>query len=81
MISGRIVCAVGSANVDDRCKFHVIGTEEVGQIQLGGRASLNANRRSIQLMRARYAQVLTNHKALAVVVIHAGKFEAQIHVA
>ena len=60
---------------------HVVGAEEITQVELGGGARDDADAGAIEVEPGLHAQVLTHHEALTVVVIHAGELEAQLDVA
>ncbi len=60
---------------------HVLASEIVGEVQLGRRARLRADRRAVELRGAGDARGLLHHKALPVVVDHAREIEAERGVA
>ena len=55
--------------------------EEVGEVQLGGGAGLDADRGAVELGGRGDAELLRHHEALAVVVVHPGEGELQVGVA
>jgi hypothetical protein len=59
----------------------VVDLEEVGQVQLGRGAGLDADRRAVQFLGRGHAQLLLHHEALAVVVVHADEIELEVGVA
>ena len=63
-----------------RLVVHVVGAEIVGQVELGGRARLDADRRAVEFGRGLHAHVLANHEALAVIVVDAQEREFEIDV-
>ena len=63
-----------------RLVVHVVGAEIVGQVELGGGAGLDADRRAVEFGGGRHAHVLADHEALAVIVVDAQEREFQIDV-
>ena len=60
---------------------HGVDAEEVGQVQLGGGAGLNADSCAIKLFGRGHAELTGSHKALTVVVVHTYEFELQVNIA
>ncbi len=60
---------------------HVVHAEEVREVELGGGAGLDADRGAVQFLGRGHAQVLADHEALAVIVVHADEFELEVRVA
>ena len=65
----------------NRLILDLVGPEEVGQVQLGRGAGLNADRCAVELLGALHAQLLGNHEALAVIVVGALECELDVDVA
>ena len=65
----------------DRVVGHVVGIEIIGQIELGRRAGLNANRRAGKLKRGSDFQFAADHEALAVIIGDADEVETERGVA
>ena len=57
-----------------------VAAEIIGHVQLGGGTRLNTDGSTIQLLGAADAQVFVDQKALAVVIVNAGKVNAQLGV-
>src|SRR6185312_6729871 len=87
---GRIdVAAAGLISLDgliggrecDGLDLHVMGTEIIREIELGGRALPDTNRRAGELERRSHLQRLADHETLPVVIVDAGKDQSQAAVA
>ncbi|KAG1223634.1 hypothetical protein G6F68_020289 [Rhizopus microsporus] len=58
-------------------EFDLLTTEPVSQVQFGGGARLHADGGAVQFLSALDVQVLGDHDALRVVVVHAHADQAQ----
>ena len=72
---------LGDVLDDDRLVLHVVGTEVVGEVELGRGAGLHADAGAGQLLGARHVELLRHHEALAVVVGGGREVEAELGVA
>ena len=57
--------------------LHAIGVEVIGQVELGRRAGLDADRGAVEFLGAAHAEFLAHHEALAVIVVDA--VEPKLH--
>jgi hypothetical protein len=64
----------------NRLIAHVVRGEEVGEVQLGRGAGLDADGRAVEFHGGRHAEIARNHEALTVVVVHAHEFEREVDV-
>ena len=88
-VRGEGVAAAGVVGLDglvgggegDDLVLQVVGSEVVGEVELGGGALLRADRSAVELQRRVHAQLLADHEALAVIVVDAGEGDAERGVA
>ena len=59
----------------------VVELEEVGQVQFGGGAGLDADGCAVQFLGRRNTEVLLHHEALTVVVVHRNEIELKVVIA
>src|SRR5688572_878400 len=89
VVGGVNVAAAGEVGVqhlfhllnDDRLEVHLVRAEVVGEVELGRRAGLHADSGTVQLLRALHVELAMHHEALAVVVVHADKVQAEARIA
>ena len=79
--SQELTFRIGVVGHVDRRVLDVVGLEEVGQVQLGRGAGLDADRRAVEFLGRRNAEVFLHHEALTVIVVHRDEIEFQIGVA
>ena len=66
---------------DDRLELHLVAAEIVGEVELGRRAGLHADRRAVQLLRSFHVELLRYHETLAVIEHDRAEIESQRRVA
>src|SRR5476649_1274042 len=64
----------------DRGVLQVVGTEVVGNVQLGGSTGLDTDGCTVQFLGTFHAQLVVGQEANAVVVSHAGEYQAHARI-
>ena len=79
---GQIVAARFRVGLDrHRLVLHIVGAEEIGQVEFGSGPGLYADRRAAKLLGRRDPKLFRDNEALSVIVIDADEGELQIDVA
>ena len=79
-VGGIVLARLGGVLDDHRLELHAVGTEEVGEVELGRRASLDPNRGAVEFLGALDAEILARDEALTVVIGDADELEAEIDI-
>ena len=73
-----LLLRLGVGGDRDRFISDVVDAEEVGQVQLGGGAGLDANRCAVEFLGRGHTQRFGRKEALAIVVVHTRPVEFQV---
>ena len=76
-----LLLAFGVGFDRNRLVADIVGAEVVGQVQLGCGAGLDTNGRTVQILGRRNTQFTRDKETLAVIVVHADKFELEVNIA